>query len=189
MVRPTGILDPKISIRPAQTQVVDLLKEIKTRVSKNERCLALTLTKRSPEDLTEYLLDQGIKATYLHSEIKTLKRPEILTSLRRGEIDVVVGVNLLREGLDLPEVSLVAILDADREGFLRNYRGLIQMAGAARSTKGQVILYADLLTNSIKQTLSETKRRRLAQIRFNKKSGITPQELNKPIMVSNFNVD
>ena len=190
MVRPTGILDPKISIRPAQTQVVDLLKEIKARVSKNERCLALTLTKRSAEDLTEYLLDQGIKATYLHSEIKTLKRPEVLASLRRGEIDVVVGVNLLREGLDLPEVSLVAILDADREGFLRNYRGLIQMAGrAARSTKGQVILYADLLTNSIKQTLNETKRRRLAQIRFNKKSGITPQELNKPIMVSNFNVD
>ncbi len=190
VVRPTGILDPKISIRPAQTQVIDLLKEIKSRVAKNERVLALTLTKRSAEDLTEHLLDQGIKASYLHSEIKTLKRPEVLASLRRGDIDVVVGVNLLREGLDLPEVSLVAILDADREGFLRNYRGLIQMAGrAARSTKGQVILYADLLTNSIKQTLEETKRRRQAQTKFNKKSGITPQELNKPIMVSDFNID
>ena len=190
MVRPTGILDPKISIRPAQTQVRDLLKEIKKCVAKDERVLALTLTKRSAEDLTEYLLDQGIKAAYLHSEIKTLKRPEVLASLRRGDIDVVVGINLLREGLDLPEVSLVAILDADREGFLRNYRGLIQMAGrAARSTKGQVILYADLLTNSIKQTLDETNRRRQAQMRFNKKRGVTPQELNKPIMVSNFNVD
>lgn len=187
MVRPTGILDPEIIIKPAQNQVKDLLTEIKKRIEKNERVLALTLTKRSAEDLTEYLLEQKIKAKYLHSEIKTLQRPEILQALRKGEIDVVVGINLLREGLDLPEVSLVAILDADREGFLRNYRGLIQMAGrAARSINGKVIMYADFLTDSIRKTLSETLRRRKIQEKFNKKLGIKPSAIQKPIRESSF---
>ena len=182
LVRPTGILDPQIHIKPAKDQVKDLLVEIKHRIANNERVLALTLTKRSAEDLTEYLLEQKIKAKYLHSEIKTLQRPEILSALRKGEIDVIVGINLLREGLDLPEVGLVAILDADREGFLRNYRGLIQMAGrAARSINGKVILYADLVTDSIKKTLSETLRRRKIQEKFNKKIGIVPTAHNKPI--------
>lgn len=182
LVRPTGILDPKIKIRPVKSQIRDLLKEIRIRSKCNERVLALTLTKRSSEDLTEFLLGQGIKASYLHSEIKTLKRPEILNSLRRGEIDVLVGINLLREGLDLPEVSLVAILDADREGFLRNYRGLIQMAGrAARSINGEVILYADFMTDSIKKTIDETGRRRIIQQRHHKKMGTRPIKINKLI--------
>ena len=187
LVRPTGILDPKIKIRPVKSQVRNLLKEIRIRSGRNERVLALTLTKRSSEDLTEFLLGQGIKATYLHSEIKTLKRPEILNSLRRGEIDVLVGINLLREGLDLPEVSLVAILDADREGFLRNYRGLIQMAGrAARSINGEVILYADFVTDSIKKTINETSRRRIIQQRHHKKMGTKPVKINKLISASMF---
>lgn len=178
VVRPTGILDPKIKIRPAQSQIQDLLKEIKLRINKNERVLALTLTKRSSEDLTEFLLRKGIKTNYLHSEIKTLKRTEILGSLRRGEIDVIVGINLLREGLDLPEVSLVAILDADREGFLRNHRSLIQMAGrAARSINGEVILYADFMTDSIKKTILETMRRRKMQIQYNKRANIKPCQI------------
>ncbi|MEK9186160.1 MAG: excinuclease ABC subunit UvrB [Patescibacteria group bacterium] len=184
VVRPTGILDPKIAIRPAQNQVKDLLVEIRKRISRNERVLALTLTKRSAEDLTEFLLANKIHAQYLHSEIKTLKRPEILNALRRGEIDVVVGINLLREGLDLPEVSLVAILDADREGFLRNYRGLIQMAGrAARSLNGEVILYADFLTNSIRKTIEETARRRKIQKKFNVRFGIIPKGIEKEFSI------
>lgn len=183
LVRPTGILDPEIQIRPAKNQVHHLVGEIRKRIAKNERVLALTLTKRSAEDLTEYLLEQGIKTKYLHSEIKTLERPKVLQALRRGDIDVVVGINLLREGLDLPEVSLVAILDADREGFLRNYRGLIQMAGrAARSINGKVIFYADFLTDSIKKTMLETLRRRKVQEKFNKKMGTRPMALNKPIV-------
>lgn len=187
LVRPTGILDPEIIIKPAKNQVKHLLEEIKKRIAKNERVLALTLTKRSSEDLTEFLLEQKIKAKYLHSEIKTLQRPEILQALRKGEIDVIVGINLLREGLDLPEVSLVAILDADREGFLRNYRGLIQMAGrAARSINGQVILYADFLTDSIRKTMAETLRRRKIQEIFNKKMGIKPKAIEKPILESSF---
>ncbi len=183
LTRPTGILDPEIQIRPAKNQVQHLLVEIEKRIAKNERVLALTLTKRSAEDLTEYLLEKGIKAKYLHSDIKTLERPKVLQALRKGEIDVVVGINLLREGLDLPEVSLVAILDADREGFLRNYRGLIQMAGrAARSINGKVIFYADFLTDSIKKTMLETLRRRKIQEKFNKKMGVRPTALNKPIV-------
>lgn len=183
VVRPTGILDPKIKIRPAKSQVCDLLEEIKIRIARGERVLALTLTKRSAEDLTEFLLNQNIKTAYLHSEIKTLKRPEIINALRQGEIDVVVGINLLREGLDLPEVSLVAILDADREGFLRNYRGLIQMAGrAARSINGEVILYADFLTDSIRKTISETLRRRRAQMRYNKKINIKPTKISRQMI-------
>jgi excinuclease ABC subunit B len=185
LVRPTGILDPEIEVRPVSTQVDDLLKEIKKRISQDERVLALTLTKRSAEDLTEYLLSKGIKTHYLHSEIKTLKRPEILNDLRRGNVDVVVGVNLLREGLDLPEVSLVAILDADREGFLRNFRGLIQMSGrAARSINGKVIFYADKMTDSIKKTIAETDRRRKIQRAFNKKLGLEPIAIKKAITES-----
>ncbi len=188
LVRPTGILDPKISIRPAQNQIKDLLEEIKKRIACNERVLALTLTKRSAEDLTEFLLSQKIRAQYLHSEIKTLKRPEILNALRRGKIDVVVGINLLREGLDLPEVSLVAILDADREGFLRNYHGLIQMSGrAARSVNGKVILYADFITGSIKKATVETLRRRKIQEKFNKSYGIIPQTIQKEISIDSIN--
>ena len=185
LVRPTGILDPKIKIRSAQNQIQDLLKEIKLRIDRNERVLALTLTKRSSEDLTEFLLKKGIKANYLHSEIKTLKRTEVLRSLRRGEIDVVVGINLLREGLDLPEVSLVAILDADREGFLRNHRSLIQMAGrAARSINGEVILYADSMTESIKKTILETLRRRKIQAKYNKQTNTKPKAIIKEEYVS-----
>ncbi len=182
LVRPTGILDPEIEVRPVATQIEDLLQEIKKRIALNERVLALTLTKRSAEDLTEFLLARGIKTHYLHSEVKTLKRPEILSDLRRGIVDVLVGVNLLREGLDLPEVSLVAILDADREGFLRNYRGLIQMAGrAARSISGKVILYADTITESISKTIAETDRRRIVQRRHNKKLGVAPTAIKKKI--------
>ncbi len=183
LVRPTGILDPEIEVRPVATQVQDLLKEIKKRIVANERVLALTLTKRSSEDLTEYLLKNGIKTHYLHSDIKTLKRPEILNDLRRGIVDVIVGVNLLREGLDLPEVSLIAILDADREGFLRNYRGLIQMAGrAARSINGKVIFYADRITDSIRKTIAETKRRRKIQKAYNQKIGVAPHAIRKAIL-------
>ncbi len=185
LVRPTGILDPEIEIRPVEIQVKDLLKEIKKRIEQDERVLALTLTKRSAEDLTEFLLNNGIKTHYLHSEIKTLKRPEILNDLRRGKVDVVVGVNLLREGLDLPEVSLIAILDADREGFLRNFRGLIQMSGrAARSVNGKVIFYADRITDSIKKTIEETDRRRKIQKKFNKKLGQEPFAIRKAITES-----
>ncbi|KKU14563.1 MAG: UvrABC system protein B [Parcubacteria group bacterium GW2011_GWB1_45_9] len=182
LTRPTGILDPILKIKPAKNQVKDLVKEIETRVSRNERVLALTLTKRSAEDLAEYLLERNIKTHYLHSEIKTLRRMELLNDLRRGEVDVIVGINLLREGLDLPEVSLVAILDADREGFLRNYRSLMQMAGrAARSVNGQVILYADFLTDSIKKLVAETTNRRAIQKKHNTLHGIKPQPIQKEI--------
>jgi len=182
LVRPTGILDPEIIVRPAENQVKDLTKEIESRVKKNQRVIVLTLTKRSAEDLTEYLLEKGIKTHYLHSEIKTMRRPEILNSLRKGEVDVLVGINLLREGLDLPEVGLVAILDADREGFLRNYKSLMQMAGrAARSINGEVILYADSKTESIRKLIAETKRRRIVQQAHNKRSGIIPKSIIKEI--------
>ncbi|MBI4085720.1 MAG: excinuclease ABC subunit UvrB [Candidatus Liptonbacteria bacterium] len=185
IIRPTGVLDPEIIIRPAQTQIKSLLAEIKKRTLKNERVLALTLTKRQSEDLTEFLLSRGIKAEYIHSEIKTLKRPEILHRLRSGEVDVLVGINLLREGLDLPEVSLVAILNADREGFLRNHRSLMQMAGrAARSTNGQVIFYADQITESIRKAVGETNRRRKVQLAFNKKFSLEPKTIKKPLTVA-----
>ncbi len=185
IIRPTGIIDPEIIIRPAQTQIESLLTEIKKRTARNERVLALTLTKRQSEDLTEFLLSRGIKAQYLHSDIKTLDRPGILRQLRNGEVDVLVGINLLREGLDLPEVSLIAILNADREGFLRNHRSLMQMAGrAARSTGGQVIFYADTLTESIRKAVGETSRRRKIQTAFNKKFGLTPMTIIKPMTVA-----
>ncbi len=185
IIRPTGVLDPEIIIRPAQTQIKSLLVEIKKRAQKNERVLALTLTKRQSEDLTEFLLSRGLKAQYIHSEIKTLERPKILHQLRSGEVDVLVGINLLREGLDLPEVSLIAILNADAEGFLRNHRSIIQMAGrAARSTNGQVILYADQITDSIKKAVAETNRRRKIQMAFNKKYRLEPKTIKKPLTVS-----
>jgi excinuclease ABC subunit B len=185
LVRPTGILDPEIEVRPTKNQVIDLLKEIKLRIEKSQRILVLTLTKRSAENLTEFLLEQGIKATYLHSDIKTLRRAEIIKKLRTGEIEVLVGVNLLREGLDLPEVSLVAILDADREGFLRNTTTFIQAIGrSARHLEGKVILYADKLTKSLKEAIQETERRRKYQMMFNKKHNIKPKPIVKDIFVT-----
>ncbi|MEK6679931.1 MAG: excinuclease ABC subunit UvrB [Nitrospirota bacterium] len=182
VIRPTGLMDPRITIKPAATQVDDLLTEIKKRVEKKERVLVTTLTKRMAEDLTEYYHDIGIRVQYLHSEIETLKRVEIIRNLRAGEFDVLIGINLLREGLDLPEVSLVAILDADKEGFLRSFRSLIQTAGrAARHVSGEVIMYADVITNSIKQAIDETERRRKIQMEYNKANNITPEGIKKGI--------
>ncbi len=182
VIRPTGLMDPKITIKPAATQVDDLLTEIKKRVEKKERVLVTTLTKRMAEDLTEYYHDIGIRVQYLHSEIETLERVEIIRNLRAGEFDVLIGINLLREGLDLPEVSLVAILDADKEGFLRSFRSLIQTAGrAARHVSGEVIMYADVITNSIQQAINETERRRKIQMEYNKENNITPEGIKKGI--------
>ncbi|MDO8577196.1 MAG: excinuclease ABC subunit UvrB [Candidatus Daviesbacteria bacterium] len=182
LVRPTGILDPVISVRPIQGQIEDLMKEIKKRVADHERVLVTTLTKRMAEDLSEYLHDKGIKVTYLHSDVKTLERSDILQSLRLGEYDVIVGINLLREGLDLPEVSLVAILDADKEGFLRSRTSLIQTMGrAARHIKGQVIMYADNITGSMKAAMDEVERRRKYQEDYNKKYHITPKSIEKAL--------
>jgi len=182
LIRPTGIPDPEILVKPTKNQVLDLLEEIKKRLEKKQRVLVLTLTKRSAENLTEFLLEQGIKAHYLHSDIKTLKRAEIIKKLRLGEIEVLVGINLLREGLDLPEVSLVAILDADKEGFLRNSTTLIQAMGrAARHLEGKVILYADKITKSMEEAIRETERRRKYQLEFNKKHKIIPKPIIKEI--------
>ncbi len=175
VIRPTGLLDPVVTVRLAGTQVDDLLAEIRIRAEKNERVLVTTLTKRMAEDLTEYYSDLGVRVKYLHSDIDTLERIEILKALRKGEFDVLVGINLLREGLDLPEVSLVGILDADKEGFLRSTRSLIQTIGrAARNVNGQVILYADKHTAAMKQAMDETDRRRIVQARYNEEHGITP---------------
>ncbi|OWY67505.1 excinuclease ABC subunit B [cyanobacterium TDX16] len=180
VIRPTGVIDPEIFVRPTEGQIDDLLGEIKQRVDRRERTLVTTLTKRMAEDLTEYLQDHGIRVRYLHSEINSIERIEILQDLREGTFDVLVGVNLLREGLDLPEVSLVAILDADKEGFLRAERSLIQTIGrAARNVRGQAILYADNLTDSMAKAISETERRRAIQIEYNEKHGITPQQIVK----------
>lgn len=182
LVRPTGIVDPEIEIRPAEGEIQDVIKEIKLRAEKEERVLVTTLTKKTAEDLTGYLKEQGIRASYLHSDIKTLERTDILDSLRKNEFDVLIGVNLLREGLDLPEVTLVAILDADREGFLRSRVSLIQTMGrAARNIKGEVILYADKITDSMREAISEIKRRREYQVTFNKKHNIVPSNIKKPL--------
>ena len=182
LVRPTGILDPEIIIRPVDGQVQDLMGEIAKRVEKGERTLVTTLTKRMAEDLSEYLHDKGIKVHYLHSDVKTLERSDILQSLRMGEYDVIVGINLLREGLDLPEVSLVAILDADKEGFLRSRTSLIQTMGrAARHVKGRVIMYADIVTGSMKQAIEEVERRRKYQAEYNKKHNIIPRSIEKAL--------
>ncbi|MBL5766744.1 excinuclease ABC subunit UvrB [Heyndrickxia sporothermodurans] len=182
IIRPTGLLDPTIEVRPIEGQIDDLLGEINERVERNERVLITTLTKKMSEDLTDYLKEVGIKVQYLHSEVKTLERIEVIRDLRLGKYDVLVGINLLREGLDIPEVSLVAILDADKEGFLRSERSLIQTIGrAARNANGQVIMYADKMTDSMKKAIEETKRRRTVQEKYNSKHGITPQTIQKDI--------
>lgn len=182
IIRPTGLLDPEIEVRPVRGQVDDLLNEIRVRIERNERVLVTTLTKRMAENLAEYFAEVGIKVTYLHSDIDTLERVKILRDLRRGEHDVLVGINLLREGLDLPEVSLVAILDADKEGFLRSERSLIQTIGrAARNINGKVILYADTITDSMRRAIEETRRRRRLQEEYNRKHNITPKTIVKSI--------
>ena len=182
IIRPTGLLDPKVSVRPIDTQIQDLKTEIKKRAEKDERILITTLTKRMAEDLTDYFVQEGIRVRYLHSEIKSIERVEILRDLRLGEFDVLIGVNLLREGLDIPEVSLVAIMDADKEGFLRSDTSLIQTIGrAARNACGEVIMYADKITDSMDRAIKETERRRKLQIEHNNKYGIIPQTIKKPI--------
>ena len=182
IVRPTGLIDPEVHVRPATAQVDDLQAEIQDRISRNERVLVTTLTKRMAEDLSEYFTDLGLQVRYLHSDIKTMERMDIIRDLRLGEFDVLIGINLLREGLDIPEVTLVAILDADKEGFLRSTRSLIQTFGrAARNVRGTVILYADRVTASMQRALDETKRRREIQKEYNRIHNVTPRSIQKDI--------
>ena len=182
IIRPTGLLDPKIEVKTVTNQIDDLLEQIRLRIEKKERVLVTTLTKKMAEDLTEYLKSLDIKVNYIHSDTKALERMKIIRDLRLGEFDVLVGINLLREGLDIPEVSLVAILDADKEGFLRSERSLIQTIGrAARNTDGTVIMYADELTESMEKAISETNRRRKIQEEYNKKNGIIPKTIKKSV--------
>jgi excinuclease ABC subunit B len=186
LIRPTGLLDPVIEVRPTENQVDDLMEEIQQRVERDERTLVTTLTKRMAEELAEYLLGNGIRTAYIHSDVDTLERVQILNDLREGQYDVLVGVNLLREGLDLPEVSLVAILDADKEGFLRSHRSLTQTVGrAARNLNGKAIMYGDTITESMQKTIDETNRRREIQLRYNEENHVTPQQIQKDRTMGN----